>query len=119
MKNYTITVNGKAYDVTVEEKGASASAPVAAPAPQAAAPAPAPVSSGTKGAVEIKAPMPGKVMSIKANIGDSVKKGDAIIIFEAMKMENSVVAPQDGVVASIDVEVGSTFESGDVMASLN
>ena len=118
MKSYTITVNGKAYDVTVEEKGGATSAPVQA-APAAAAPAPAPVSSGTKGAVEIKAPMPGKVMSIKVNVGDPVKKGDTMIVFEAMKMENSVVASQDGIVASVDVEVGSSFESGETLASLN
>ena len=119
MKSYTITVNGTAYDVTVEEKGGSTQT-VSAPAPvQAAAPAKAPTSSGTKGAVELKAPMPGKVMSIKASVGDPVKKGDTVIVFEAMKMENSVVASQDGIVASIDVEVGATFESGDVLASLN
>ena len=117
MKNYTITVNGKAYDVTVEEKGGSA--PAAAPVASAPkAEAPAPVSSGNDGDVQIKAPMPGKVMAIKAKVGDSVSKGDTIMVFEAMKMENSGVAPQDGTIASINVEVGSEFESGAVLATM-
>ena len=104
MKSYTITVNGKAYDVTVEEKGGVASAPVSAP--------------GNDGDVQIKAPMPGKVMSIKIKPGEQVSKGDTIMVFEAMKMENSVVAPQDGTIASIKVEVGSEFESGAVLATM-
>ena len=119
MKSYTITVNGKAYDVIVEEKGEVASAPVSAPGP-AAPPveAPAPVASGNDGDVQIKAPMPGKVMSIKIKAGEQVSKGDTIMVFEAMKMENSVVAPQDGTIASIKVEVGSEFESGAVLATM-
>ena len=119
MKNYTITVNGKAYDVTVEEKGASASAPVTAPGPSApAVETPSPVSSGSDGDVQIIAPMPGKVMSIKKKVGEQVAKGDTIMVFEAMKMENSVVAPQDGTIASINYEVGSEFESGAVLATM-
>ena len=119
MKSYTITVNGKAYDVTVEEKGEVASAPVSAPGPVAPpVETPAPVASGNDGDVEIKAPMPGKVMSIKIKPGEQVSKGDTIMVFEAMKMENSVVAPQDGTIASIKVEVGSEFESGAVLATM-
>lgn len=123
MKSYTITVNGNAYDVTVEETGSTPSAPVkpvAAKAPAAtSAPAPAPAASGSEGSVKVTAPMPGKVLSISANPGQSVKKGDTILIFEAMKMENSVVAPEDGTVASIAFGVGDSFEAGAVIATLN
>lgn len=124
MKNYRITVNGTAYDVAVEELGAGAApAPVAAPvaaAPAAAAPAPAaPVASGSAGAVKVSAPMPGKILAVKANVGQAVKKGDVVMVLEAMKMENEIVAPEDGTVASIDVAVGDSVESGDTLASLN
>ena len=93
MKSYTITVNGNVYDVTVEETGSTPSAPVKAAAPaKAPAAAPAPAATGSEGSVKVTAPMPGKVLSINANPGQSVKKGDTILVFEAMKMENSVVA---------------------------
>ena len=129
MKNYRITVNGTAYDVAVEElgQGAVAAAPVAAaPAPPrkpkaeapAAAPA-APKASGTEGSVKVTAPMPGKILGVKASVGQAVKKGDVIIVLEAMKMENEVVAPEDGTVASINVSEGASVESGDVLATLN
>lgn len=125
MKNYRITVNGTAYDVAVEELGAGvASAPVAA-APVAAAPtaapaaAPAPAASGSEGAVKVSAPMPGKILAIKANIGQTVKKGDVVMVLEAMKMENEIVAPSDGTIASVNVAVGDSVESGDTLASLN
>ena len=123
MKNYTITVNGNVYNVTVEE-GVTAGAPVvsapkaAAPAPKAAAPAPAPKSAGS-GSVKVNAPMPGKIVAIKANAGDSVKKGQVIIVLEAMKMENDIVAPEDGTIASIDTAVGSAVEAGETIATLN
>ena len=120
MKSYTITVNGNVYDVTVEETGSTPSAPVKAAAPaKAPAAAPAPAATGSEGSVKVTAPMPGKVLSINANPGQSVKKGDTILVFEAMKMENSVVAPEDGTVASIDVAVGDAVEAGAVMATLN
>ncbi len=121
MKNYTITVNGTAYDVTVEEGTGSGAAPAAAPkaaAPKAAAPKPAAV-SGAQGAVKVNAPMPGKILSVKASAGQAVKKGDVLLILEAMKMENEVVAPQDGTVASINVAAGDSVEAGAVLASLN
>lgn len=125
MKNYTITVNGTVYDVTVEEGGAG-SAPVraAAPAPKAApaapaAPAAAPAPAGDAGSIEVSASVPGKVFKVEASIGQAVKTGDPIIILEAMKMEIPVVAPEDGTVASIDVSVGDAVESGDVLATLN
>ena len=123
MKNYRITVNGTAYDVAVEELGAGA-APVAAaatPAPVvAAAPAPAaPAAPAAAGSIEVAAPMPGKILNVKASVGTAVKKGDVILILEAMKMENDVVAPEDGTVASINVSAGDAVEAGDVLATLN
>lgn len=121
MKNYTITVNGNVYDVTVEEKGAGAApaaAPVAAPAAAPAAPAPAPKAAGA-GSIEVKAGAAGKVFKIEASVGQSVKRGDTVVIIEAMKMEIPVVAPEDGTVASIDVAVGDAIEAGAVLATLN
>ncbi|MCR4868642.1 MAG: biotin/lipoyl-binding protein [Lachnospiraceae bacterium] len=117
MKNYTITVNGKAYDVTVEEKGAStssapvASAPVAAPV--------APVSSGTAGSVKIEAGAAGKVFKIAAAAGTHVNAGDPVVVLEVMKMETPVVAPKAGTVASIEVTEGASVEAGDLLATMN
>ncbi len=125
MKNYTITVNGNVYDVTVEEgTGAVAaaapvaapkavSAPKAAPAPKAAAPA------GAQGGVKVNAPMPGKILGVKVSAGQAVKKGDVLVVLEAMKMENEIVAPQDGTVASVNTSVGEQVEAGAVLATLN
>ena len=128
MKNYTITVNGNVYDVVVEE-GASTGAPVAAApvAPKAApvaapkaAPAAAPkAAAGAAGGVKVEAGAAGKIFKIEAKIGQAVKKGDTVVILEAMKMEIPVVAPQDGTVASIDVAVGDPVEAGAVLATLN
>ena len=122
MKNYTITVNGNVYDVVVEE-GASTGAPAAkAPAaPKAApkAPAAAPKASGAAGSIKVEAGAAGKIFKLEASVGQAVKKGDAVIILEAMKMEIPVVAPEDGTVASIDVAVGDTVEAGAVLATLN
>ncbi len=125
MKNYTITVNGSVYDVVVEEGatgGASAAAAPAAPraVPKAApAPAAASAASGAAGSVKIEAGAAGKVFKIEANVGQAVKKGDAVVIVEAMKMEIPVVAPQDGTVASINVAVGDAVEAGALLATLN
>ena len=126
MKNYTITVNGVAYDVTVEETGAPAAAPAAvrpaAPAaPKAAAPAPAaaPAAAAGAGSIRIEAGAAGKVFKVEKKVGDAVKAGDAVIIIEAMKMEIPVVAPQDGTVASIDCAVGDPCEAGALLATLN
>ena len=122
MKNYTITVNGNVYDVTVEENGSTgAAAPVSrkmAAAPKAA-PAAAPKAAGAAGSIKVEAPVAGKVFKIEANVGASVKRRDTILILEAMKMENPIVAPEDGTVASIDVAVGDAVESGAVLATLN
>ena len=132
MKNYTITVNGNVYEVTVEEgftgaasaPKAAAPAPKAAPAaaPKAAAPAPAAAPAapaGAAGAVAVTAPMPGKILGVKASAGQSVKRGQVLLILEAMKMENEIVAPQDGTVATINVAVGDSVEPGATLATLN
>ena len=123
MKNYTITVNGTVYDVTVEEGAGVASAPVAAApkaAPKAAPAAPkAAAPAGGAGAKKVEAGAAGKVFKIEKNVGDAVKKGDAVVIIEAMKMEIPVVAPEDGTVASIDCAVGDPVEAGKVLATLN
>ena len=124
MKNYTITVNGNVYDVVVEE-GATSGAPAAAAprAPKAApkaAPAPAAApAAGAEGSVKIEAGAAGKVFKIEANVGQAVKKGDAVVIVEAMKMEIPVGAPEDGTVASINVAVGDAVEAGALLATLN
>lgn len=122
MKNYTITVNGNVYDVTVEEKG-TGSAPAAAPAPAVkaapkAAPAPAAKAAGA-GNIQVKAGAAGKVFQIPTTVGQSVQAGDTVVIIEAMKMEIPVVAPEAGTIASIDVAVGDAVESGAVLATLN
>jgi biotin carboxyl carrier protein len=115
MKNYTITVNGNVYDVTVEENGnGAAAAPVAAPkaAPKAASKA-APKAAAGAGSIKVEAGAAGKVFKIE------VSRGDAVLIVEAMKMEIPVVAPEDGTVASIDVAVGDAVEAGQTLATLN
>lgn len=123
MKNYRITVNGNVYDVEVEELGTGAATQIAAPkaAPKAvAAPkAAAPAAAGSEGAVKVNSPMPGKILSVKASVGQAVKRGEVIMILEAMKMENEIVAPSDGTIASINVNEGASVEAGSVLASLN
>lgn len=122
MKNYTITVNGTAYDVTVEETtgtGVPAAAPKKAAPKAAPAAAPKKAAAAGAGAIKVEASVPGKVFKVEAKVGQSVKAGENIIILEAMKMEIPVVAPQDGTVASIDVAVGDAIESGDTLATMN
>lgn len=122
MKNYTITVNGNVYDVTVEETGSTPSVATAAPkkaAAPVAAPAAKPAASAGAGNVKIEAGAAGKVFKIEKKAGDAVSKGDTILVLEIMKMETPVVAPQDGTVASIEVAVGDAVESGALLATLN
>ena len=131
MKNLRITVNGTPYDVQVEEVGASAApvapaapvaAPVAAPAPQPAAPAaPAPAAAPAApaaGAEVISSPMPGTILSINVEAGKNVKKGDVLVVLEAMKMENEIMAPKDAVVAAVHVNKGDSVDSGTPLVSL-
>lgn len=127
MKQYRITVNGQSYDVLVEEVGTGASAPTAAPvapAPRqtspAATPAPTPTAAAapSAGALSVKAPMPGTVMSFKVTKGQAVKRGDVLLILEAMKMENEIVAPQDGTVVALRVPVSASVNTGDPLVDL-
>lgn len=130
MKQYNITVNGKTYEVAVEEVGGAPSAPVfsapaaapraAAPAPAApkAAPAPAPAAAPTGGGEVIAAPMPGTILDIKVTEGQAVKAGDILLILEAMKMENEIVAPADGTVKGIHTSKGTSVSSGDALITL-
>ncbi|MDO5476803.1 MAG: acetyl-CoA carboxylase biotin carboxyl carrier protein subunit [Eubacteriales bacterium] len=131
MKTYTITVNGVAYEVTVEETAAGAAPAAAMPAmprPAAqtapmpavpAAPAAAASASAGAGANRIEAGAAGKVFKIESKVGDQVKKGDTVIILEAMKMEIPMVSPVDGKVASIDCAVGDAVEAGTLLATVD
>ena len=124
MRKFNITVNGKTYEVDVEEVGGavSAPAPVAAPAPAAAKPAAAPAApkaTGTMGATKVSSPMPGTVVSIKFNVGDKVESGTLVAVLEAMKMENEIFAGADGVIASINANAGDSVNTGDVLVSIN
>ena len=116
MKAYRVNVNGNTYEITLEvidksEIKTTAPAPKAA-APVAAAPAPA-------GAQTVTAPMPGTILKVNVSNGQAVKKGDVLMILEAMKMENEIVAPEDGTVASININEGASVEAGAVLATLN
>ena len=123
MRKFVINVNGKSYDVEVEEirNGVAVSTPVvSAPvaAPQAV-PVAAPKATGTAGSVKIEAPMPGNVLKVNVKVGDTVAEGQAVAVLEAMKMENDIVAPSAGTVASVNVSVGDSVNSGDVLVTLN
>ena len=112
MKKYRVNVNGTDYEITLEEvTGAEAAKPAAAPAP---APAPAPAAGGEK----IVSPMPGNILNVNVKVGDAVKKGQVLLILEAMKMENEIMAPKDGTVTSVNVQKGSTVESGALLVTL-
>lgn len=133
MRKFNIKVNGQAYEVEVEEvaggfasapvvpvaaASAPAVAPVAAPAPEKAEAkaAPAPVSvAAPAGGTQLKAPMPGTVIDFKATNGAAVKKGQTVLILEAMKMENEIVAPADGVITFV-ASKGASVNTDDVLA---
>ena len=122
MKNYTITVNGNVYDVTVEEGTGSTAGAAKAAAPKAAAPKAAPKAAapaGAQGAGKVNAPMPGKILKVNVNAGAAVKKGDVLLVLEAMKMENEICAPQDGTVATVECAAGDSVESGALLVSMN
>ena len=108
MKKYKVNVNGTVYEVEIEEMtGAPAAAPVAA------APA-APAGAGER----VAAPMPGNILSVNVAAGDTVKKGQVLMILEAMKMENEIMAPCDGTVTSVAVTKGAAVESGALLCTI-
>ncbi len=131
MRRFNITVNGKAYDVAVEEVNSGAAPVVAAPAaPAPAAPAPAPAAAPAApaapapaapvaGGTDVKAPMPGTIMDVKVNAGDTVEKGQVMVVLEAMKMENDIVAPVAGTVASVVAKKGDSVNANDVLAVIS
>lgn len=115
MKKYRVTVNGSLYEIEVEEMDASAVS--AAPAAKAA-PAAAPVAAAPAAGAQIKAPMPGNILDVKVSAGQSVKKGDVLIILEAMKMENEIQAPCDGKVTGVNVRKGDTVETQALLCTI-
>ncbi len=112
MKKYRVTVNGTVYEVELEEL--TGSAPVSAPAAPAAASAPAAPAAGE----QIRAPMPGNILAVNVTAGQTVKKGDVLMVLEAMKMENEIMCPRDGVVASVNTTKGASVESGTLLCVL-
>ena len=129
MKRYQITVNGVAYDVTVEELAGApvapvAPAPVAAPTPApAAAPTPAvaptpAAASASTGGEPVNAPMPGTILRVNVKAGDSVKRGDVLLVLEAMKMENDICAPRDGTVTAVAVSQGAAVTTDELLLTL-
>lgn len=122
MRRFNITVNGKGYDVAVEEVNGAApaapAAPVAAPAAAPAAPAPAAAPAAPAapaGGTDVKAPMPGTIMDVKVNVGDTVERGQVVIVLEAMKMENDIVAPVAGKVAAVTAKKGDSVNANDAL----
>lgn len=110
MKKYRVNVNGTVFEVEIEEMTGAPAAPAAAPAPAAPA-APA-------GGEKITAPMPGTILAVNVTSGSAVKKGDVLMILEAMKMENEIMAPCDGAVTSVAVTKGAAVESGTLLCTI-
>jgi len=139
MRKFRINVNGKSYEVEVEEiTSYTSSQPVSSPAlqakvseaPEVQQPASASITktntdhsnkstAGKAGSLKINAPMPGTILDIKVKVGDIVKKGQVVLILEAMKMENEIMAPKDGIISSIDTSTGTSVNSGDLLFTMN
>ena len=117
MKKYRVNVNCSLYEIEIEEMDASAAkrAPAAAPAPAPAVkPAAAPVGAGTK----VNAPMPGTILDVKVQAGQSVKRGQVLVILEAMKMENEIQAPCDGKITGVNVRKGDSVETAALLCTI-
>ena len=112
MKKYLVNVNGTDYEITLEEVKDGADFPKKAPQPAAAAPAAAPAPAGAE---NVTAPMPGTILSVNVTAGQAVRKGDVLVVLEAMKMENEIMANRDGKVASVAVTKGASVETGTVL----
>lgn len=131
MKRYKVHINGKSYEVAIEELGDGPSQPTAAPAPAVHAPAApqpakaaAPVAPQTpqsdtgSAAGTIRSPMPGTILRVAIAPGDKVKKGDTLLILEAMKMENEILAPDDGSIREVNVAKGASVNAGDLLLTM-
>ena len=113
MKKYRVTVNGTVYEIELEELTGAAPAPAAAPA---AAPAPAaPAAAAPTGGEQVTSPMPGNILAVNVAAGDTVKRGQVLMVLEAMKMENEIMCPCDGRVVSVNTSKGATVESGTLL----
>ena len=114
MKKYRVTVNGTVYEIELEELTGAAptAAPAAAPAPT---PAPTPAAAAPAGGEQVTSPMPGTILSVNVAAGDTVKRGQVLMILEAMKMENEIMCPCDGKVASVNTSKGASVESGTLL----
>ena len=121
MKNLKITVNGVVYDVQVEEADGStvSAAPSAAPAPKAATPAPKAAAPAAAGGEPVTSPMPGTILNVPVKAGQAVKKGDVLVVLEAMKMENEIKAAKDATVVSVAVSKGESVNTGTVLVTLS
>ncbi len=119
MKNYVITVNGTAYDVTVEESGESTAPAAASKAAPKAAPAPKKAAAPAAGGTPINAPMRGTIVEVKVKVGDKVTNGTVVAVLEAMKMENDIVCDKDGTVAAVLVNKGDAIETGAAVITIN
>ena len=118
MKKYRVTVNGTVYEIELEElTGAAPSAPAApaAAAPAAAAPAAPAPAAAPAGGEQVTSPMPGTILAVNVAVGDTVKRGQVLMILEAMKMENEIMCPCDGKIASVNTSKGSSVESGTLL----
>ena len=113
MKKYRVTVNGTVYEIELEELTGAAPAPAAATA--APAPAPAPAAAAPAGGEQVTSPMPGTILSINVAAGDAVKRGQVLMVLEAMKMENEIMCPCDGKIASVNTSKGASVESGTLL----
>ena len=111
MKVYKVKVNGKVYEVELESVSENNETIKSVPAASKTEAAPAPTSSAT-GGEKVNSPMQGTILNVKVNVNDTVKKGQVLMILEAMKLENEILAPVDGVVKSIAVAKGQTVNSG-------
>ncbi len=116
MKKYNVNVNGNSYEITLEVVDAADVKTTASTTPIAEASAPvAPVATATTGGETVNSPMPGTILNVNVQNGSAVKKGDVLMILEAMKMENEIMSPCDGTVTSVNVQKGSSVETGAVL----
>ena len=117
MKKYKVNVNGTVFEVEVEDitGTAAAAAPAAAPAPVAG---PAPVAAAPAGGESVTSPMPGNILAVNVTAGQAVKKGDVLMVLEAMKMENEIMAPCDGTIGAVSVTKGAAVETGTLLCTI-